>query len=396
MTATLDRRTDLMARATTFGQFAAQFDEQAEQDRRLPDVVVDELVRSGLIRMLRPARLGGLEVDVTTYLEVLREVATHSASTGWIAQVLTVHEWFVAYTDPRLQQEIWDDNPDAIVVDAVAPTGRAEPAPGGFTLSGRWKFVSGVEWCSWAGLGVVAVLPDGDGTGEPCLFFVPRADFDVVDEWNPIGLRGTASNTVVGNDMFVPAHRIFPIARVASTGDPCGARLDDGPLFHVPWTPMLSSSIFPAAIGIAQRAVQDFHAWTEQRVRPYEAGAAQRENPSAQMVLADCWAQMDAVHALSLRFASELERYAAESHPVLTARERARLFAWRGYMSRTCAEVVDRLFREAGAHALFPSHPLNKSFRDVHAATAHASLASADAMMSYGRTLFGGAGHPMF
>lgn len=393
---TISPRADLMAAATAFGEFAAKFDDEAEQKRRLPDAVVDELVSTGLIRIIRPRRLGGLEADVTTYLEVLREIATHSSSAGWISGVLTAHEWFMAYTDPQLQDEVWGEDPDAIVVDAVAPTGRAEAVPGGFKVSGQWKFVSGVEWCDWAGLGGIAVVPDGGGTPEPCLFFVPRADFTITDDWNPIGLRGTASNTVTGDDLFVPSHRVFPVARVASTGDPCGPRLDDGPLFHVPWTPMLSATLFPVPIGIAQRAVKDFHVWTEGRVRPYEAGAAQRENPSAQMALADCATQMDAVHALSLRFAAELERYAAEGHQTLTPVERARLFAWRGYISRTCAEVVDRLFREAGAHALFPTHPLNRTFRDVHAATAHASMASADAMTSYGRTLFGGAGHPMF
>jgi alkylation response protein AidB-like acyl-CoA dehydrogenase len=395
MTATLERA-DLMARAAAFGEFADRFSDQADRDRRLPDVVIEEFMRTGLLRMIRSERLGGYEVSPTTYCEVLREIATHSAAAAWVAQVLTMHEWFMSYTDPRLQADVWGDNPDAVVVDAFAPSTNVTEVDGGYLLTGQWKFVSGVMWSDWAALGAIAVVPGGDGTPEPCLMFVPRSAFTIIDDWDPIGLRGTASNSVVGEDMFVPTYRAFPVARVAGTGEPCAERLDDGLLYHVPWSPMLSASIFPASIGIAQRALADFQAWTEKRLRPFEAGAEQRQNPSAQIVLAECSCQIDAAHALALRMTGEIEQYAREGRGVLTPLERARLFAWRGHISRTCAEVVDKLYREAGAHALFPSHPLHRSFRDVHAATAHASLSSADAMMSYGRTLFGGAGHPMF
>lgn len=388
-------RAELTATADSFGVFASAYEDQADRDRRLPDLVVEELLRTGLVRLVRPARLGGIEADVTTYVDVLRAVAVHSASAAWVMQVLTAHEWFMAYTHPTLQDEIWGDDLDTIVVDAVMPAGRVEPADGGgYTMSGRWKFVSGVEWCHWAALGGLVALPDGDGP-EPCLLFVRRADFEVIDEWDTIGLRGTASNTVVVEDVHVPPHRVFPIARVAATGNPCAQRLDDGPLFHVPWGPMLSASIFPVSVGLAQRAVAQFRAWTEKRIRPFEAGAAQRDNPSARLTLAECAAATDAAYALLLRYGAEMDRYAAQGHSVLAPEERARLFAWRGYIARTCLGVVDRLYNDAGAHAIFPGHPMNRTFRDAHAAASHASLAPGDAMNSYGNTLFGGPGHPM-
>lgn len=389
-------REDFIATAAKLGDFAAEYDDQADRERRLSPLVVEEMFRSGLTRLVRSKRLGGHEVPVSDYVEVLREVSSHSGSAGWVLQVMTIHEWFMSYTHPELQADVYGADPEAVVVDAVPPVGDAKPAAGGFELSGRWRFVSGVEWSTWAAVGAVAVLPDGPGTPEPCLFFVPRREFSIVDEWDTLGLRGTASNTVVVDSVFVPTHRVFPVGRVAATGEPVAERLDDGPLFHVPWGPMLCASIFPASIGIAQHALAEFRNWTEQRVRPYEAGAAQRENPYTQILLAESATRLDAVQALATRYAAELDRRGSDRRTVLTPEERARLFAWRGYISQTSSEIVDRLFRESGGNAQFATHPLHRLFRDSHAAASHASLLTGDSMLSYARAMFGGPGHPMF
>lgn len=393
----MDRLTHagIVDRARTLGERLSRHEAQADRDRRLPDAAIEELVQSGLVRLIRPARLGGCEAPPTTYVEALREVATHSMSGAWILQVLSVHEWFMAYARPELQEELWGHDRDALVVDSVAPIGEAEAVDGGFRLSGRWRFVSGVEWCSWAALGAVVELPDGDGRPEPCLFVVPREDFQVADEWHSLGLRGTASNTVTVERAFVPEHRLFTLARVAASGEPMGERLDDGLLFRVPWTPMLAAAIYPAVLGGAQRAVAELRTWTEQRLRPYEAGAQQRESPHAQLAIAEAAARIDGAHALAHRYAATLERYAADGRSALSEEERARLFAWRALIARTSVETVDRLYAEAGANALFPEHPMQQLFRDVRAAGAHVSLTWGDALTSYSRTMMGHPGHPV-
>ncbi len=256
--------------------------------------------------------------------------------------------------------------------------------------------MSGIEWADWAAVGAVAVLPDGAGTPEPCLFFVPRADFDVVDEWHSLGLRGSASNTVVVEDVFVPNHRVFPIGRVAATGQPAADTTDDGPLYSVPFGPMLTLCIFPVVIGLAYRALREFRTWTEARVRPYEAGAEQRQNPASQIATAEASARVDAAYALALQYTALLERFGAEKRMTISLEMRERLFAWRGLIATTCTEVVADLYRAAGASALFPGHPLERVFRDVHAANMHASLLYGDAMINYGRSMYGQPGHPMF
>jgi len=385
----------LLSRAVEVAGNARQYGTRAELDRRLPDEAIELLVESGLVRILRPARLGGYEADPVTYVDVGRELGKGMPALAWIFGVLSIHEWYMAYTDVALQEEVWAKDNDALVVDAIAPVGSATWTGDGFRLSGHWKFASGVEWCSWAALGAMTTLPDAT-TPEPCALFVPRAEFSIVDDWHTIGMRGTASRSVVVDDAFVPQHRILPIARLAAAGRPTGPMQDDGPLYRVPFTPMLATAIFPTILGVAERALEEFSDWASRRVRAYEPGARQREAPSTQFALAEATARWYAAHALAHRYASELTHAGEEGHCEDDPLARARYFAWRVTVARMCTEVVEKLFLEAGGNAIFDTHPLQQLWRDCHAGAQHVSLGYSDGITSFGRTLMGMDGHPLF
>jgi 3-hydroxy-9,10-secoandrosta-1,3,5(10)-triene-9,17-dione monooxygenase len=384
----------LLTRAASVGEVAAAHGAASDRDRRLAPPVIEALAASGLLRLLRPRRLGGLEAEPRQYVEVIREIARYDVNAAWVYGVLSIHEWFVAYVSAELQHDLWDEDPDAIVVDSIAPVGKAEAADGGFRVSGTWKFVSGVEWCSWIAVNAITQLPDGEGP-EPVLYFIPRGEVAVADEWHVVGLRGTASNTVTVADVFVPAHRTLPLARVAASGRPQGEVLDDGPLYRVPFVPMLAAGLFPVSLGGAQQALESFQRWTEGRIRPYSQGAEERQMPSAQLSFAECSTRWDAAHALAIRYAEDLYELGRQGTSALADADRARFFSWRGWIARTSAELSDRLFLDSGGNALFEDHPMQKAWRDTHAAAQHVSLGYGDAMNSRGRTGFGLPGHPL-
>lgn len=366
----------------------------AERERRLADPVIEAMTESGLLRIVRSRRLGGLEAEPKEYLQITRELARHDVATGWIFGVLSIHEWLMSYVGAALQEDVWGRDPDAIVVDSIAPVGRGEAVEGGYVVDGTWKFVSGVEWCSWVAVNAVTQLPDGPAP-EPVLFFIPRADLEVKDEWHVVGLRGTASNTVAVDRVFVPEHRTLPLGRVAASGRPPGPVLDDGPLFRVPFIPMLALGLFPSSLGGAQQCLEAFHRWTAGRIRPFSQGEKAREMPIPQAALAEASTRWDAAHALAIRYAEELYDLGCRDVSVVDDATRARLFAWRSWIARTSAEVSDRLFLESGGNALFEGHPMQQAWRDTHAAAQHVSIGYADAMTSRGRTSFGLPGHPL-
>jgi 3-hydroxy-9,10-secoandrosta-1,3,5(10)-triene-9,17-dione monooxygenase len=365
----------------------------ADRDRRLPDETVEALISSTLIRALRPRRLGGHEVDPMTYLEISRTLAGGLPALAWVFQVTSAHEWYLAYANPTLQGEIWDRDADALVVDSVAPMGHAEVVEDGFRVTGRWRFLSGIEWAGWIAVNAMTELPDGQGP-EPCLYFLPKTDVEVVDDWHTIAMRGSASRGVIVDNAFVPAHRMMHFARIAATGRPQGPVTDAGPLYRVPFAPMIAMSIFPAVLGIAERALREFKTWTEQRVRPM-GGARQKDAPAALFALAEATVRWESAYQIARRYAEELWQAGLDDKPAEDPDRRAHFFAWRAYIGRTCAQVIETVFLESGANALFESHPLSMLWREGHAAAQHATMDYGDGMTSFGRTLVGLPGHPM-
>ena len=130
-----------------------------------------------------------------------------------------VHPWQIALFDNEAQRDVWGEDRDARASSSYAPTGAAERVNGGFHLSGRWHFSSGVDHCAWVLLG--GVIKDGDEGPEFRTFLVPRRDFAIDQEsWAVTGLRGTGSKDVVVDGAFVPEHRTHRIVDVYRGTDP--------------------------------------------------------------------------------------------------------------------------------------------------------------------------------
>jgi 3-hydroxy-9,10-secoandrosta-1,3,5(10)-triene-9,17-dione monooxygenase len=383
-------RADLLEQAREIGAYAWERREETERERRMPDEVVGKLRSSGLMKLCRHRKWGGAEADPMTFLDVGREIARGSASLGWIYTVLGFHDWYMAFASEQLQKDVWGTEPDAFVCDSFAPVGQIERVADGYILTGRWRFASGIEWASWIGLGGIAVAPDGEHP-EHILFFLPKKDVTVHDDWHTLGLRGTASRAVSAERIFVPAHRAFPLARCAVER---GAVVKDGPLWRMPLMTMQGLAILTPSVGVAQRVVDEFYSWTKKRVRPYE-GIPAKEMPAAQLILAHGATQWDAVWALAQKYAQYgWDRALSGQTFVLTEEERAQLFSWRGFIGRTSVELSDELYTSAGAMALFESHPLQQLFRDIHSTGVHIGVDRADAYTSRGRVAMGFPGNP--
>ncbi|WP_428391549.1 hypothetical protein [Lichenicoccus sp.] len=383
-------RDELLDQARVIGELAWSLRAQGDRDRRMSDQVVDALRASGLMKLCRHRRWGGAEADPMTFLDVGRELARGSASLGWIYTVLGFHDWYMAFASDQLQQDVWGDEPDAFVCDSFAPVGQIERVADGYVLTGQWRFASGIEWASWIGVGGIAVAPDGERP-EHILFFLPKKDLTIHDDWNTLGLRGTASRAVSVDRIFVPEHRAFALGRTAVER---GAVVNDGPLWRMPLMTMQGLAVLTPSVGVAQRMVDEFHAWTNQRVRPYE-GIPAKEMPAAQLILASAATQWDAVWALAQKYAEYgWNRALSGESFVITDEERAQLFSWRGFIGRTSVELSDELYTSAGAMALFETHPMQQCFRDIHSTGVHIGVDRADAYTSRGRVAMGLPGNP--
>ena len=380
---------ELIARARELAELAWEHREATEENRRLPDVVIQALFDSGLLRLATSKRMGGVEAHPHTLTQVGRELARGSAALGWVYGLTTGHQWYLSFTSERLQAEVRDSEP-GLIVDSLVPGGKAEVVEGGYRLSGHWRFVSGIEWASWVGL---AFVPPNANPPRPIVAFVPAKELQIHDTWNTVGLKGTASNEVTLEDAFVPDYRIFELAKFAHDSVPQGEVAEEGTVFKLPFMGMAAIHLTYTALGTAQRAIEEFAHWTKVRVRAYEHTGAQ-EAPYAQMTLADAIAKWDACHALMQQYVRDMWTAAENGRVELPDEERARMFAQRAYIARTCAELTNQLFLDSGAMSLFVTSPMQQLWRDANAASMHMVLGRGDALTSLGRNLVGLPGHP--
>ena len=111
---------------------------RAEAARIMPAETLADLHASGVLRTLQPKRWGGMEFDYVAYVDFPLELARGCASTGWNVANLLIHHWMLALYDERAQEEVWGENPEALIASGIAfPQGSGRKADGGFVVSGR-------------------------------------------------------------------------------------------------------------------------------------------------------------------------------------------------------------------------------------------------------------------
>ncbi|RZQ63142.1 3-hydroxy-9,10-secoandrosta-1,3,5(10)-triene-9,17-dione monooxygenase oxygenase subunit [Amycolatopsis suaedae] len=360
--------------------------QETEDLRRIPDESIKALSETGFFRLLQPKPYGGDEADPVTFYTAVKLIAGACGSTGWVASILGVHPWHVALFDAKAQEEVWGDDVDTLVSSSYAPMGKATVVDGGYRLSGRWSFSSGCDHCTWVLLGG----PAFDADGRPvdfCTYLLPIADYTIVDVWDTVGLRGTGSNDIVVEDVFVPAHRALSFTATAKCVTP-GQKVNPGPLYRLPYGSVHPSTITAPIIGMAQGAYDAHVEYQRQRVRASYAGEKANEDPFAKVRIAEAASEIDAAWLQLTHNIDELYQLACagEKLPFAT-RLRVRRDQVRG--TERAIAAVDRLFENSGGKALRAGTPIQRFWRDVHAGRVHAANDPERAHLMFGAGEFG-------
>src|SRR5215204_506481 len=204
----------LLENARALGPLVRQHAEDAERTRRLSKPVRDALIAAGLQRMLAPRSLGGFETDPVTCARVVEQVASYDAAAGWALQT-NLGGWWASRLPQRGAEELYGSNPSLAMAAAFHPPQQAVEVSGGYRVTGRSPLASGVHDSECVMLS--AMVMDGDRprmteVGPVMVaFVVPTSDTEIIDTWHTLGMRGTDSNDIAVNDVFIPAHRTFPL-----------------------------------------------------------------------------------------------------------------------------------------------------------------------------------------
>jgi len=229
--------------------------DEIEAERELPRPLFEALADAGLFRLALPRSLGGAELDLPTYIQVIEELGKADASTGWIVNQGGIFATYAARMPLDVARSIWVDTPRAVVANTPAATARAVVVPGGYRVTGRQGFSTGCRHASWLAAHA-QVLEDGrlrletDGQPEARYIFVAVADAELLDTWRVRGMRGTGTHHFAVNDVFVPAER-----SVLSATAPLR---ETGPLYRIPRTLLFASGDAAVALGMSRSCLDTF------------------------------------------------------------------------------------------------------------------------------------------
>lgn len=364
----------------------AQRAAHAESLRRVPQETIDELRDSGLLRLMQPARFGGSELGLDTLLNVVMELSRGCASTAWVYSNLASHNWNIGQCELQAQIDVWGEDPDACAATGLAfPCGKARRVDGGYRVSGRWPFGSGVDASTWMFVGAMTEQPAGGP--ERRFFLVPQADFRHFDNWQALGLSGTGSHDVEIADAFVPEHRTISAEVFAAGQNVPGAKLYDNPLYAMPTFAAFAYVLCTIPVGTARAAVEQFVQTMRARASTY-TGARVAELAPVQARIAEAAACAEFAETVIRRDWQELEAGTLEGrYPSIETKLRWKRNA--AFATSLAVRAIDTLMPAAGAGGLNLNAPLQRQFRDIHAASAHIALTWDVHAAAYGQSALG-------
>ncbi|MEV7005142.1 acyl-CoA dehydrogenase family protein [Streptosporangium sp. NPDC051022] len=362
--------------------------ETNERLGRLSDRTAEILREAGVMKMLQPRRHGGLVSTPREFAEVVMRLGQLDGSTAWVAGVVGVHPWEMAFADPEVQEDIWGEDDNTWIASPYAPTGVLRPVDGGYVFNGRWQFSSGTDHCRWLFLG--ARLGDAEGTpvNPPVGYHViiPRSDYTIVpDSWDVVGLRGTGSKDIVVENAFVPANRVLSTLKVLE-GELARELGVEDPLFHVPFSAAFPLGITASVVGMAEGGLAEVQEQARKRVRV--TGAHAVEDPHLLYSLGEAAAEIHAARAALLENATRLyDRVVAGEEITFQDRAHGRRIqvqaAWRA------VGALDQVVARAGGNAMRMSSPVQRFWRDAHMGLTHAIHVTGTVMQASAMTDLG-------
>ncbi|WP_107705998.1 3-hydroxy-9,10-secoandrosta-1,3,5(10)-triene-9,17-dione monooxygenase oxygenase subunit [Nocardioides allogilvus] len=354
--------------------------------RRVPTETIKELTAAGVFRMLQPTRYGGAETDPVDFYEVVRAISGACASTGWVTSVTGVHPWQLGLFPDEAQRDVWGQNPDTLVCSSYAPVGRLTEVDGGFELTGRWSFSSGCDHAEWALVGALVMGEKGKAV-DFLTVLVPRADYEIDDVWDVIGLRGTGSNDLIVEKAFVPAHRILRNYEHSQLRGP-GQKVNTGPLYKLPFGAIFTTAITAPIVGVVDGCLSSYIAMMGDRHRLSLGGGRFAEDPFAQVAVARAASETDAaILQLDRNIRALFDCAVAGEEIPMELRLRTRRDQVRA--TERALTAVDILFKTAGGNSLKRGNPIERAWRDAHAGSVHVANDVERALAMYGRGAFG-------
>lgn len=356
----------LIARAEAVRPAVSAASKEIERTRRLPPELLDKLHEAGLFRLLLPRSSQGVETDPMTFFQVIEAVARDDASTAWCLSQAGGCAMSAAYLDLPVAQEVFGNDPRAVLAWGPGPKVKALECDGGYRVSGVWSFTSGGRHATWLGAHCPIYQADGsprldaNGVQQERTMLVRTEDVVWTDIWNTVGLRGTASDQFALDDFFVPADHSI----TREFDQECR---ETGPLYRMGSGTCYQVGFAGVACGVARGALDVFVDVARNKV-PRGQKSALRDNAVVQSGLAQAEVGLRAARGYVLQSMADVWQ-SLSAGSLITVEQRVIIRMAATHAIHKAREAVDFAYHAAGATAIFDNHPLERRFRDIHTVT---------------------------
>lgn len=315
------------------------------------------LKSSGMLSLWRPRSLGGEEADPLTYALAAEEIAAADSAAAWLMHGVSATWFDLRGAAAELVDEIVASAEVPVLAETYNKPMRAEAVEGGYRVSGTTPFASGCVLADWLGHTALA----GDRF---LLMYHPKGTLEVEADWDSLGMRGTASNTIVADAIFVPEHRVIDHSTPPRRSERFAATLYDMPAGIIPVAvAAVSLGVLRAALGAVTEIAE--------RKTPFAATTTLKHRPLAQLHFGRALAIYRAARSfLHSSLVGATER--ARRGEAFDMRDKADLFLAYAHVLQSSAEAVGLLARAVGTAAIYKGRGIERALRDIEVISHHA------------------------
>jgi 3-hydroxy-9,10-secoandrosta-1,3,5(10)-triene-9,17-dione monooxygenase len=376
---------ELVKRAQALQPLLSKNAADSDKNRRANEENIQAIAEAGLFRLMVPKRYGGYEGSLRSHLEVSAALGEACGGTSWVVALTNVCAWFTGLFSKRAQDDVFGANPNARVSGVFTPSTQTRRVEGGLVISGKWYFSSGCLHADWAMIGVIEHDTNGAFKTQ-YLALVPRSEVSIEDTWYTAGMRGSGSNCIVANEVFVPDHRLMDIMAAVKGDYP--TEFKNEAAYRATFVPFAALILVGPQLGMGRAALKYVIEKAPQRAIAYTSFAKQTDSTVFQTQIADAALKIDTAHLRAFRAADEIDG-AAQRGEILDYVTRARVRADVGLITTDITDAINILLSAHGAGSFAEASPMQRWWRDSNTAARHAIGLPAIGIEVYGKALLG-------
>ncbi|WP_338554421.1 acyl-CoA dehydrogenase family protein [Paenibacillus sp. KS-LC4] len=382
----------LLQNATDLVPVLREFGRKIDEDRHIPEELIQKISQAGLFKLGTPKKYGGHEVSIRALIEIISELARGNGSVAWVVQIINGNNFNASLC---LGSEVLDSifkQEEEIRFCSVLQARQAivRKTEGGYFIEhGLWGFGSGSKHATHALLN----LRDSKGMQENqgmLLAVVPMSQIKIIDDWYTMSLKGSASNSLEMNNVFIEEQYVVVQEQEVIKGSSSMLRTLQGIDRYRPYANIISSLTtgIGAILGLARGALEYFVDTAPRKGITLTIHRSQAEVGHIQYKVGLAAMKIESAHLHINRSIENLENHMKSGEP-FSKKEFAQIQTDIAYAAMLCTDAVDMVMAESGGSAIADSNPLSQIYRDIRGGANHALTTASTGLELYGRILFG-------